>query len=145
MLSTLLQVDPLRTGNSFNSICVYIYCHIRSSALLVSPLEFLQSVSVNSELLMSRRNCNSCDTTNPTQKPSGMTEFQGKGRRRHLGSGFSKLHEDLQRNYKQKLVNGANGRQLSLFLKGCQMSFSLSQTCLPPSVLYFPPAAAQLS
>lgn len=45
MVSTLLQVDPLCAGNSFNFISMYIL--LSTSLWLLTLLEFLQFVFVN--------------------------------------------------------------------------------------------------
>lgn len=104
MLSSLLQVDPLR--NSFHFICVYMLPY-RAVRCWCRPWSFFslcwcRAVTVTLAIPQTLRKNH--------QEWHADASFQGKGRRRHLGSGFSKLHEDLQRNHKQKLVNGANGR-----------------------------------
>lgn len=78
MLSTFLQVDELHPGNSFNFICVYILACTGQHCL--SLLEFLQSVSVNSELLILRHNCNKLYTEtirNDVQMPHSKEEEEG--------------------------------------------------------------------
>lgn len=151
MLSTLLQVDPLCSGNSFNFISVYILPP-ESLLLLLSPLEFLQfgACSFFSSMDYWRTIDTQARTTTLVTQKHILTPLcaddghEGRGRKQHLGSGFYKLRKDLQRDYKQKLARHVDGcRQLSLLLMCFQMSFSLSRTCLLP--VSYVPSVAQLS